>query len=30
MKILFLLALFIAIGAASYRADRQERPEPAA
>jgi hypothetical protein len=30
MKILILLALFIAIGAASYRAERDEQPEPAA
>jgi len=30
MKILFLLALFIAIGVASYRSKRGEQPEPAA
>lgn len=30
MKILLLLALFIAIGAVSYRSERDEQPEPAA
>ncbi|HEY6254484.1 MAG TPA: hypothetical protein VIY51_01700 [Xanthobacteraceae bacterium] len=30
MKILILMALFSAIAAASYRADRQEQPKPAA
>jgi hypothetical protein len=30
MKILILVALFCAIAAASYRAERQEEPKPAA